>query len=163
MKADRLDDRGREGRTLVDDEGSIFRTDALEHRTQRAERGDVLRAAPPWTTWAFYALVGVFIVGIILASTIRLDRAVLGIAALDDSGRVVVLRPVGSLGDIAPGQVVQLGGISAEVVSFDGTVVVTSATGDRGVGMTARIIVGSDPAITALVPGLRTLLGGEDA
>lgn len=147
---------------MGDEVGSIFRNDALEHRAKRTERGDVLRAAPPWTTGAFYLLIGIFIAGIVLASTLRIDRVVVGRTAVDYPGKVLVLDLVGPSSDILAGQQVQFGDVTAEVVSFDGSVVVTSATGDLGAGATARIIVGSDPVIT-LVPGLRALFGGGDA
>lgn len=162
------------------DDGSIFRPEALQHRERQRGPGDVLRAAPRWTTWFFYVLLGLVGAAILLASLINIERYARGSTAIDDRGRVVVLLPAALAPKVAPGSRVELGTQSAEVISSSDVVlypsdvrrrygidvttpsvaVVTTATGNVS-GRIARVLVASDPVIVQFVPGLDRLLGGS--
>ena len=161
----------------------IFRPEALEHRARRRGQGDVIRVAPRWTTTAFYVLVGLFAIALVVSMSIEVDRFASGTAVTDGQGRVVVLLPAALAADVAPGQAVELEGTRAEVVSWDDAVlypaevearfgaavavpsvaVVTSAPASSERPGTARVLIEREPVIVALVPGLKALLGGDDA
>lgn len=136
--------------------------------------------APRWTTWTFYALIGLLAAGLAIATVVEVDRYVPGTTATDDRGRVVVLLPAALASNVAPESPVELETTTTEVLRADqqvlhpadvrdrygvGVVVpsfalVTSARGERYAGEAARVLVESEPAIVALVPGLKALLGG---
>lgn len=162
--------------------GSIFRPDAVRHRERQNRPGDVLRAAPRWTSWFFYVLLGLVAVVLVAASVIEIDRYARGPTTIDERGRVVVLLPVSLAPEVAPGNTVKIGARTSEVVSSGESVlypsevrrryaievaapsiaVVTSETGVEPDGI-ANVLVRSDPVIVQFVPGLDSLLGGNDA
>ena len=163
-------------------EGSgLFRPEALEHRASQKGSGDVVRIAPRWTTVAFYALVAAFLVAVVAMTLIEVDRYVRGAVATDDAGRLVVLVPAEQAPDVPVGALVDLGSGTTEVVQIEARVldpdqvaarfgmrvtgpvvaVVTSADGGDAATI-ARIRVEREPVIVALVPGLKSLLGGSD-
>jgi hypothetical protein len=154
----------------------IFRQEALAEHGKARVRGGVVRIAPGWTTWAFYALLALVGAALVAGSAIRIDRYAQGPTALD-GGRVVVLLPASLAPEVAPGRPVDLRGTEARVVEFRDAVVypseararygvevsvpsvavVTSATG--AAAESARVLVESERAIVALIPGLEALFG----
>lgn len=161
---------------------SIFRPEAVRHRESQSRPGDVLRAAPRWTTWFFYVVIVLVVLALGAASVIEIDRYARGPTTTDERGRVVVLLPVSLAPKVASGNRVEIGAQTAKVVSSGESVlypsevkarysievaapsvaVVTSATGAEPSGI-ARVLVRSDPVIVQFVPGLDSLLGGDDA
>lgn len=165
------------------EETSMFRSEALRHRARMRGPGEVVRIAPTWTSWAFYALLGLVAATLVAGSLIEIDRYATGITATDHEGRLIVLVPATVASQVAPGRPVELGRTTAEVVSSDGAVLSPSEVKERyGVDVAvssvalmtsgteagaalgpARVLVGSEPVILALIPGLDALLGGDDA
>ncbi len=159
----------------------LFRPEALEHRARQRGGGDVIRVAPRWTSAAFYLLLGLFVVALAAGLTIEIDRFVQGPTATDDEGRLVILLPSALAPDVGVGRPVDVGEVDAEVVTTDDTVlyppdvqeiydlevsgpsiaVVTSAAG--GETGSARVLIEREPAIVALIPGLKALFGNDDA
>lgn len=156
----------------------IFRAEALEHRARPREYGEVVKLAPRWTGWAFYALIACVLAAIVAAGLVRIETRMHGIASVDEGGRVVVLLPVALGPRATPGTPVRLGTITAEVVSSGEPLdpaearsrygvdvattslpVLTSARDDGDVTGSVAVLVESEPLIVALVPGLRALLG----
>ena len=159
----------------------LFRPEALEHRARQRGVGDVIRVAPRWTSAAFYLLLVLFASALAGGLAIEIDRYAPGQAAVDDEGRVVVLVPAALASDVRVGSPVEIGETRTEVVASDGTVldrpavqetygvdvsepsiaVVTSAVGGKpGI---ARVLIEREPAIVALIPGLKALFGTDDA
>lgn len=164
------------------EETTIFRADALRHRARQRGPGDVVRIAPRWTTSSFYALLTLLAATIVAGSIIQIDRYADATTTTDDAGRLIALVPAAVAPDVARGRPVDLGAVTAEVVSSDGRVLypsevaarygvevavpsvalVTSARGSAGDVQSARVLVESDPVIVALVPGLDAILGDGD-
>lgn len=163
---------------MGDHEGTIFRREALEQRERRRDHGGVLRIAPRWTTAAFYVLLLLVVIALVGASVVRVDRYASGPTAADD-GRLVVLLPASLAPHVDVGRPVDLAGTSARVVAFREDVVypaeardrygvevsvpsvavVTSALSADTAAAAARVLVESEPAIVALIPGLDALFG----
>lgn len=159
----------------------IFRPEALEHRATQRGPGDVVRVAPAWTGVAFYVLIVVFAVAVVAAASVEIDRYVPGITAID-GGHVVVLLPASQAAEVPSGATVDLGAEDATVTVSAGEVlspaavterygvevqapsiaVVTSADGSTSGGV-ARVLVEREPMLVALIPGLKSLLGDDDA
>lgn len=157
---------------------SVFRSEAIGARDRRSGPGDVLRVAPGWTTWGFYALLVLVAAAIVAASVVKIDRYARGPTAIAGDGQVVVLLPVTFAPNVAEGSRVHLDDATAEVVrtsdvvlspsqvrqrySVDVTTpsvtVATSAT-DTEPGSVARVLVRSGSLIVQFVPGLESLLG----
>lgn len=160
----------------------IFRPEALSARERRSAPGDVLRVAPGWTTWGFYALLVLVSTAVIAAAVVKVDRYARGPTAVGDEGRVVVLLPTALAPNIVEGSKVDLDQGPAHVVGTSDAVlspaqvrqrygvdvtapsvaVETSATSAEP-GSVARVLVRSDSLIMQFVPGLRSLLGGHGA
>ena len=51
----------------------LFRTEAVEHRSRRGGPGDVLRVAPRWTAWLFWALLVSVVAGLLAGWFVRVD------------------------------------------------------------------------------------------
>jgi hypothetical protein len=164
------------------DKGSIFRPEAVAHSRRQSGPGDVLRAAPRWTSWFFYVLLGLVLAALVASSLITVDRYARGPVAVDQEGRVVVLLPVSAAPRITAGNRVEVGGRTAEVVSARDSVLdpsevenrysievavpsvaVITSSSEAEVGEVARVLVQSDPAIIQFVPGLDRLFGGDGA
>jgi hypothetical protein len=161
----------------------IFRPEALAQRERADAAGSVVKLGPRWTTWAFWALIGLVLVGFVGATQIHIDRYARGATAIDERGRVVVLVPAALAPDVAPGRPVDLGAARAEVassrtavlyppdikerygidVAIPSVAVVTTAHGGDDTPGTARVLVESEPVIVALVPGLKALFGDDGA
>jgi DNA-binding transcriptional LysR family regulator len=164
---------------MTDQQSTIFRPEALEHRDRQQTAGSVVRLAPRWTTGAFYALVILFLAGVVAASVIEIDRFATGTTAVE-GGRVVVLLPASLAPDVSAGNRVELGAEVAQVDSFGNEVlyppdvrarygvevavpsvaVVTTAAAAGTPVETARVLVESDPVLVALIPGLEAIFGG---
>lgn len=160
----------------------IFREAAIAHRASRQGPGDLIRLSPGWMNWAFYLVVGLFLIALVAASLVHIDRYAEGVAVADDSGRLVVLIPSTVTSDISPGRTVEHAGRTARVVEADNRIlyppeieqrygvdlavpslaVVTAAPAERAGGR-ARVLIASEPIIVSLVPGLSALFGGDDA
>lgn len=162
----------------------LFRAEAVEHKQRPEEGGGVVRIGPRWTTWAFWILIGLFLLGLVAATRVHVDRYARGATAADPDGHVVVLIPAALAPDVAPGRPVELGGKASAVVVSSGrrvlyppeikrrygvdvavpslAVTTSAAAGPTLVAGTARVLVESDPLIVALVPGLKGLFGGGD-
>ncbi|MGH2755746.1 MAG: hypothetical protein ACRDLB_15125 [Actinomycetota bacterium] len=142
-----------------------------------------MRIAPRWTSWSFYALGALMVAGVVAASLIRIDLHATGTTAVDHRGRQVVLVPAALAPEVARGNPVELGGGGdGEIVSSDGIVrypsdvrdlygvdvtvptiaILVSSPGEPTSGLAARVLVESEPAILALIPGLESLFGGSD-
>jgi hypothetical protein len=166
-------------RSMTDRGETLFRAEALEHRAQAQTPGNALRVGPRWTRWAFWALLVLVIAAIAAASLIDIERYATGTTAADDEGRVVVLVPAALAPDVATGRPVTIGEHAGKVVSSGGELLYPPDVKDRyGVDVavpsvalvtstraadtmpgTARVLVESEPAIVALIPGLKGLLG----
>lgn len=163
-------------------EPSLFRREALEHRARQRGPGEVVRVAPRWTTTAFYALIVVFVAALVAGATIEIDRFARGTAATDERGRVVILVPAAQGPDVPRGAYVQIGDDDAEVVATEDevlyptevrerfgvdvvapSVVVVTSGQASATGGVARVKIEREPVIVALVPGLKSLFGTEDA
>jgi len=46
--------------------GSLFREEALEFLARQRGPGEVLRVSATWTGWAFWALLGLIVVGLVV-------------------------------------------------------------------------------------------------
>ena len=158
-----------------------FRTEAIAHRGRRQGPGELIRLSPGWTNWVFASIIALFVVGVVTASVVEIDRFARGPAVADGAGRVVVLVPAALAPDVAEGNLVELGNEKARVVSFEdlvlypsevlerfgvdvsvpSVVVVTSARAEGDAG-SARVLIESEPLIVALVPGLSALFGDAD-
>ena len=164
----------------MSDRAPIFRSEALEYRARMQGPGGVLRLGPQWTSWAFWVLLGLVLAALATTAIVDIDRYETGTTTRDTEGNLVVLLPAAAVPEVKPGALVDLGASSAEVVSsgqalepaevterFGLTVpapvvpLTTSAPGGEASGL-ARVLVGSDPMIVALVPGLQALFGGGD-
>lgn len=165
---------------MPEQQESIFRREALEQRGRRRAEGNVVRVAPRWTTGAFYLLLALVAVGITAASVVRVDRYASGPTAVDD-GRVIVLLPASLAPHVDVGRPVDLNGASERVVAFredivypaearerygvevsvPSVAVVTSAVASSSGDGAGRVLVESEPAIVALIPGLDALFGGD--
>ena len=159
----------------------IFRPEALEHRARQRGPGDVIRVAPRWVGIAFYLLVGLFVVALVVGLSIEIDRYARGQTASDARGRVVVLVPAALAPEVAPGSRVEIGDDRAEVISVGERIlyppeiretyglevlapsiaVVTSAQAASAPSGTARVLIEREPALIALVPGLAALFGDD--
>lgn len=51
----------------------LFRTEALEHHARRPGSGDVVRLAPRWTNWLFWALLALVVLGLTAGWLVRVD------------------------------------------------------------------------------------------
>lgn len=166
----------------MSDRPTIFRPEALEHRTRGPRQGGVIRLAPRWTGWAFWALIALVVTALGVASQIEIERYASGTTTVDRHGQIVVLVPAALAPQVAPGRLVDLGTSTAEVVSSGDTILypaemkerygidvavpsvalVTSATAADETDEAARVLVESEPLIVALVPGLKALVGAGD-
>jgi hypothetical protein len=144
--------------------------------------GELIRLSPGWTAWAFYLIVALFVASMVALSVVRIDRYARGATATDPAGRVVVLLPAAQAPGIESGSPVTIGGETATAMSSEDTVLYPSEVQERfGVEVTvpsvvvvtsvrpdgtpapgARILIESEPALVALVPGLKALFGGGD-
>lgn len=169
------------GRTR--DKSEIFRPEALEHRARQRGPGDLIRVAPRWTSWAFYALVAVFAGALVAGFVVDINRYARGPTTVATDGRVVVLLPAALAPQVAAGQPVDVAGTMGEVVSSlpgvlyppqiarrygaevaaPSVAVVTSLEGAAAGEGIARVLIEREPMIVALIPGLDALLGDEDA
>lgn len=165
---------------MTDQQSTIFRPEALEHRARRRDgAGSVVRLAPRWATTAFYLLVALFLAAVAAASVIEIDRYASGTTAMD-GGRVVVLLPASLAPEVAVGNRVELGAETARVASFKDevlyppdarerygvevavpSVAVVTTAGGHSETTSARVLVESDPVIVALIPGLEPLFGDD--
>lgn len=161
----------------MSDRAELFRSEALAHRARPEGGGAVLRTSSLWASRAFWALLVLVGVALGLASQLQVERSVAGSPATDPRGRVVVLVPASEGREVGTGDPVRIGTSRARVISL-APVVSGSEISDRfGVEMegpaiplltdartasgTARVVVGSDPILVALVPGLSGLLGSD--
>lgn len=177
----------REVRGITDQEqgptpkDGLFRAEALEHQAQAQGPGAPVRIAPSWISRAFYGLIALLIASIAAGSLIQIQRYATGIPAWDSEGRVVVLIPAALASDVVAGNAVDLGGERTQVISSGSSVVyppeassrygvaittpslvVTTAARPQGpTAETARVFLGSEPAIVALIPGLKGVLGDD--
>lgn len=167
----------------MEDRSTIFRPEAVENRARIQAPGDVVRIGAGWTGKAFWALV-VLVVGALIAATqIEISRYVIGLTATDAGGRVLVLIPEASAEGAGVGDRVDISGASTEVLTSSGpphppqeieerfgvrvlddsVVLSTSARWSQDTAPMARVRVGTEPVLVALVPGLKALFGDEDA
>ena len=51
----------------------LFRPEALEHHAGRQGPGDVLRVAPRWTAFLYWALLALVAAGLVAAWLVRVD------------------------------------------------------------------------------------------
>jgi hypothetical protein len=51
----------------------LFRDEAMEHHAGRGAPGDVLRVAPRWTAWLFWAVLVSVVAGGVAAWVVRVD------------------------------------------------------------------------------------------
>ncbi|HEY7876251.1 MAG TPA: hypothetical protein VIG64_14140 [Actinomycetota bacterium] len=157
----------------------IFRQEALAARGAPRSRGGIVRVAPRWTTWAFYALVVLVVAALTGAALVRIDRYAEGPVARD-GGRAVVLLPASLAPDVATGRSVELGEADARVVEFRHDVIYPAEARQRyGVEVSVpsvavvtsapaatnaeagRVLVESERALVALIPGLDALFGSS--
>ena len=157
--------------------GSIFRDEALAQREAERGPGGVLRIAPKWATAAFYLLVAFLALGVLAGTLIRIERKIPGVVASTDVTSAAVIVPASTAGDLGPGIEVSWEGRSAEVTAVTGVMSPDEIEAHYGTdvavpsigletsepvsneGATAQVVVDSEPAIVALVPGLESLFG----
>jgi membrane fusion protein (multidrug efflux system) len=99
-----------------DDRSSIFRREAIEAHARPKSEGELLRLSPSWTSWTFYLLIALFLVGAVysVAGTLNEWAAGPGLVVID--GRVpVVARSSGIVlsVEVQPGQRVSRGQLLA--------------------------------------------------
>ena len=160
----------------------MFRPEALEHRAKTQVAGDVVRAGPRWAERAFWLLLALVVAALVAGTLIRIDRYVTAPSTVGAYGRVRLLVPATAARSLEPGSTVDVGGTRAEVrsispqeldpaqvkerfgldVAVPSVAVTTTLTGGNAAVGTGRVSTGSQPVITALVPGLDALLGGDD-
>lgn len=159
-----------------------FRTEALAARARSRGPGDPIRLSPGWTGWAFYLILALFVASVVALSLVRIDRYARGVTATDPAGRVVVLLPAAQAPEIERDSRVTIGDKTATAISSEdivlypteiqerfgievtvpSVVVITSARRESVSGPAARVLIESEPALVALVPGLKALFGGGD-
>ena len=159
----------------------MFRPEALEHRASSQAAGGALRSEPRWADRAFWLLLTLVAVALIAGTRIRIDKYVTAPTATAPDGRVLILVPASVARSLEPGSPVSLGGVETEVSSISrGTLgaeqvknlygidvtapavaVETTLRGNEVTG-SARVVVGSDPVLVSLIPGLDSLLGDDD-
>ena len=55
------------------EESALFREEALDHQARRRGPGSVLRLAPAWSSWAYWALVSLVAAGLLASWLVRVD------------------------------------------------------------------------------------------
>ena len=151
------------------------------HSERQSGPGDVLRAAPRWTSWFFYVLLGLVLAALVAASVIEVDRYARGPTGADARERVIVFLPASVAPHVSEGSRVEIGDTTTEVVATTDEVLDPAEIRRRyGVDVAtpsvavqtplvgtpegiARVLVESDPIIIQFVPGLDSLFGGEGA
>jgi hypothetical protein len=160
----------------------MFRPEALEHRAQTQVAGGVLRSGPRWAERAFWLLLALVVVALVAGTLIRIDRYVTAPSMVAPNGRVQLLVSATAARSLEPGRTVDVGGTEAEVksissreldpalvkerfgidVAVPSVAVTTTLTGGNAAVGTGRVLIGSQPVVVALVPGLDALLGSDD-
>jgi hypothetical protein len=51
----------------------VFRPEALEYHARHRGPGEVLRASPAWSTWAYRILLVLVVIGFVAAWVVRID------------------------------------------------------------------------------------------
>jgi len=167
----------------MEDRSTIFRPEAVENRARLQAPGDIVKIGAGWTGRAFWALIVLVIVALVAAAQIEISRYATGLTATDPSGRVTVLLPATVASGAGPGDRVEIGGLHTKVgasveaplrpaeierrfgvtVLEPSFVLPTAAPWRQGTAPTARVEVGTEPVLVALVPGLKALFGEDDA
>lgn len=90
---------------------TIFREEALDsHSREKLIHGDILRISPRWTSWTYWLLVAVFVVGFSYLCFGRINEYATGVAVVRDDGRTTVTAMTGgTIAEIVirPGQRVE--------------------------------------------------------
>jgi hypothetical protein len=159
----------------------MFRPEALEHRARAEVPGGELRIGPRWADKVFWLLVLLVAAALAAGALIRIDEYATGLSAVAPDGRALLLVPDSGSGSLETGQRLELGTVETKVariarrpldpyevqerfgiqVSGPSVVVGTDLTEPIPSG-TGRVLVGTQPIIVALVPGLDSLFGGGD-
>ncbi len=93
-------------------QGGIFRKEALEHHVNRRTSGDLLRISPAWLRWSYRLLIAVVAIGLAYAAVGTVHEYAHGPAVIRIDGRAdVTARAAGTVAtvDVAPGQRVRGG------------------------------------------------------
>ncbi|RKH54328.1 efflux RND transporter periplasmic adaptor subunit [Corallococcus llansteffanensis] len=92
----------------MEEKPSIFRKEALDYFQQhRRKEGDVLRLAPPWTKWAYGALMSMLAVGLLVCTLGEVSEYASGPALIRVERRTDITTPTGGVVatvDVQPGQ-----------------------------------------------------------
>jgi hypothetical protein len=162
-------------------EPMMFRPEALEHRARSEVPGGVVRIGPRWADRAFWLLLVLVLAAFVAGTQIRIDRYATGPTAVTRNGRVLILVPASLAVALEPGGDAFLGSTQVRVTSIAHralgpsevgnrfgvdvavpSVAVETSRPDRGSNSgTGRVLIGSDPVLVALVPGLDALLGDD--
>lgn len=80
----------------------LFREEALRRWRDGGTKGEVLRLAPGWTTWASSLLVIALVVAVVGAFYVTVPVSVQGPATVIEEDRVLVLLPAGHASTLKP-------------------------------------------------------------
>ncbi len=138
-----------------------FREEALTHHRAQRGPGTVLRVAPGWTRWAFWALVIIAVAALIAGAVVGVDEDTF-VPAAARGAEVRAPLPPGAEDQVRVGQpasFIPLGDgvepVDVRIVAVEGGVVRARAA--AALGATAgrlRLTVGSRSLLRDLVPGL---------
>ncbi len=159
---------------------AIFRPEAVEHYRKDRSQGDIIRLSPRWATIAFWSLLALVVVFLVVVSIARIDTYASGPAEVED-GTLTVLVPADDAEDIEPGAAIQYRvGDETTLVSVEevrelppdgassgaGPVAAVTASVPEQVPEgpgTARVHTGKERMLLVFVPGLASLFGEQDA
>lgn len=88
---------------------SLFRQEALEFHTRRAQPEGVLRIAPWWTGWLYWIALASVAAGVVVAGTVHISETTSGPAMINVQERTfAVFVPDSASADLQEGQLVRL-------------------------------------------------------
>jgi hypothetical protein len=87
----------------------LFRQEAVEFHTGQQRPDGVLRVDPRWTRWAYWLVLALLVVGVIVTATAHTSETTSGPALIDVQERTfVALVPGAASPELQPGQTVRL-------------------------------------------------------
>lgn len=137
----------------------LFREEALEHYVRGMEdRGNVLRIAPGWTTWAYRLLVLIFVTAVFLSLVLPIDEYAPGTAVVRLEGHSDVTATLaGSVVsiDVIPGQKVAKGDLLVRLYGVQEEAEYERSNQEFETGLVHRLRNPSDPNASQALSTLR--------